>query len=199
MRATADFSQRDLKGVQAKRTKGHILGDGSFIFSWINDVHRKMVLVSKYGQTMQDGHVDVSSSTWTNPKTWTTKSKGFYSVSNFVPRQGKWNLRMMVCFFELTCVTRDTSLIKKVLFICPNSTELKQIYYMKSLILSTDTLSSLIHWNPWPFLFTGPYLLFTLLKTWNEAEKHCKDLKGYLATIASDEINDHLTKQMSIK
>ena len=87
MRAKADFSQKNLNGIQAKRTKGHILGDGSFIFSWINDGKRKMVLVSKYGQTMEDGFVEESSTTWTKSDTW-KNTNGLYRISNFVPRQG---------------------------------------------------------------------------------------------------------------
>ena len=37
------------------------------------------------------------------------------------------------------------------------------------------------------------------MKTWAEAEKHCKDMKGYLATVSSKEENDHLKTYMAIK
>ena len=46
---------------------------------------------------------------------------------------------------------------------------------------------------------TGPYLLFPLMKTWKEADKHCRDLKGHLTTISSMSINDYLRTQMEIE
>ena len=48
-------------------------------------------------------------------------------------------------------------------------------------------------------LILGPYILYTLMKTWKEADKHCRALKGYLATISSQEWNIHLKTQMEIK
>ena len=88
MQAKADIIEN--KVVKASRVEGRILDDGNIIFHWIDgEVTRKMVLTSNHGQTIKDGFLPVSESSWVNPDTWKTETKGLYAISKFTPRQGK--------------------------------------------------------------------------------------------------------------
>ena len=94
--ATADFSQRNLTGIQATGLQGVKLANDDFIFAWINDGYQKMVLTTNQGQTIRDGWVR---STWMNSSTWSLDPSGpnFYSISNFQgTKSGKGN------FYHLT-------------------------------------------------------------------------------------------------
>ena len=88
MRAKADMNEKKV-GSLVKQTDAHVMGTGQFIFSHVSDGKRKMVLVSKYGQTMNDGYVDESSETWLDTDTWKSAGTKTYSISRFTPRQGK--------------------------------------------------------------------------------------------------------------
>ena len=47
------------------------------------------------------------------------------------------------------------------------------------------------------FAFQGVgYEVVKTRKTWHEAEKHCKGIKGHLATITSKKVDDALLQQM---
>ena len=87
IQATADFHQRNLDGVQAKMLKGEHLDNGNFIFSWENDVNRKMVLTRNNGEHLETGYMkqrNVDDSNWKDPSNWIGRSKSeFYSISNF--------------------------------------------------------------------------------------------------------------------
>ena len=49
------------------------------------------------------------------------------------------------------------------------------------------------------FVFAGPYLFYTVSKTWQDADKHCKSLNGYMATITSEDENQLVKTLMEIK
>ena len=77
---------------------------------------------------------------------------------------------------------------------------LRRTSYMKPNLCSEKSAGNLGEsYQHYQYHVPGPYLLYTLLKTWPEADKHCKDQKGYLATIPRKEVNDMLKTQMQIK
>ena len=84
LRATADFSQKNLNDIQAHRLPGILLANGNFIFKWIDGGYWKMVLTTNDGNTIKDGYVRPDSSNWQDSSTWnTSEGPGFYSISNF--------------------------------------------------------------------------------------------------------------------
>ena len=80
--ATGDFHQRDEIGIQASGLKGHVLENGNFIFSWIDENMRKMVLTTNKGEVMEAGHVDEDVEDWTDVSTW-INHRGEYWITNF--------------------------------------------------------------------------------------------------------------------
>ena len=95
--ATADFSQTNRNGIQARNVIGHRLDNGNFIFSWIDGVYRKMVLTQNDGTTIKAGYLGRSDSTWKNRSKW--QSTG-YSISNFVGKQGQ-GILFFILFYTL--------------------------------------------------------------------------------------------------
>ena len=86
MRAKAEFNEK--KVLKDRRVDGRILESGNIVFSWEDGENRKMVLTSNYGQPIKDGFLPTAESSWTNPDTWKTQTKGLYTITNFTPRQG---------------------------------------------------------------------------------------------------------------
>ena len=77
--ASADFSQANLPGIQAKGLKGHLLEDNTFIFVWVNGGYRKMVQTSNQGATIKTGYITSSSPSWRNSSTWIDNGS-FYTI-----------------------------------------------------------------------------------------------------------------------
>ena len=85
--ASADFHQANLNGTS--EVEGHLLNDGDFIFVWVNDGFRKMVLTTNKGITIKAGYLRTSSpESWSNPSTWIDNGS-FYTIKNFRGR-GRW-------------------------------------------------------------------------------------------------------------
>ena len=87
MRATANIIEKNA-GIISRRTKGHILDNGDIVFSAVNQGVRKMVLTSNHGATIKDGYLPEGESTWNQPDSWKSDTKGIYSLSNVQTRQG---------------------------------------------------------------------------------------------------------------
>ena len=58
--ASANFNQFNFSTVRARDVKGHRLQNGNFIFSWLNDRLRKMVLTTNQGDFITAGFVSDS-------------------------------------------------------------------------------------------------------------------------------------------
>jgi len=78
--ATADFYQQNFQTVRAHGVQGHMLSNGNFIFYWINDGMRKMVLTTNDGRKIKSGYVMKGDSSWTDVSKWAPYG---YSISNF--------------------------------------------------------------------------------------------------------------------
>ena len=92
IKATADFLQQNIAGVQASNVKGELLANGNFVFSWIDGANRKMVLTGNNGEYVEHGYMplgSISGSNWKNASNWSERSTdGFYSITNFVGKKG---------------------------------------------------------------------------------------------------------------
>jgi hypothetical protein len=71
---TADVAQSDMEGIQASAVSGvpahGYASNGHWIFSWIDDDKRKLVLADSRGTKIGEGYVTLDSTDWEDPSTW---------------------------------------------------------------------------------------------------------------------------------
>jgi hypothetical protein len=88
-RPTGDFTQSNIPGTQADAVVGVAARgeafSGQWIFSWMDDGKRKLVLTDSHGRKVKEGYVPASSKDWEDPSTWTmvTETSITYSIENF--------------------------------------------------------------------------------------------------------------------
>ena len=94
-RATADFYQQNLGGVQVYRLEyegleGQLLQNGNFIFVLDNSHARKMVLTDNNGTHVKYGYMTLSkvdAFNWKNTDNW-IESSIYYYIKNFRGEKG---------------------------------------------------------------------------------------------------------------
>jgi len=86
VKATADFNERAMEGIQAHGVNANMCQDGKFIFLW-KDASKgkcKMVLTQNDGTAIKDGYVrGLDNTNWQDPKEWITEARPLYSIVNF--------------------------------------------------------------------------------------------------------------------
>ena len=93
IRGVAEFREKCEECYEKYRvledySRGELLDNGNFIFSYKGDVKRKMVLTRNNGEHVESGYMYVDEMNWKNPANWMEKSKNYYSINIFVGTKG---------------------------------------------------------------------------------------------------------------
>ena len=96
IRAVAEFREQCEENykkycVLEDFSRGELLDNGNFIFSYEGDGKRKMVLTRNNGEHLESGYMkktSVDELNWKNPANWMGKSKNYYSIDTFEGTKG---------------------------------------------------------------------------------------------------------------
>ena len=87
--------------------EGVLLSNGDFLFSSLNDVWRKMVLVTNKGVYIKHGYVRPHSA-WYDVNTWRDDDhRVTYSLTNFQGRKGETHFFILAPPLSTTSITFD--------------------------------------------------------------------------------------------
>ena len=79
--ATGDFNEGG--SVKSAGVKGVLLSDNHFLFSWIDDPHRKMVKLKNDGALVTDAYISKDEVDWMDETKWLGKDGGTFSITAF--------------------------------------------------------------------------------------------------------------------